>query len=382
MNLEVSMQGFRLGSIFGFEIRVDLSWFLIFFLILWTLTTGIFPGNYPGLSSTTYIGMGVVGTLLFFMSLLAHELSHSFLARAKGIPVEGITLFVFGGVSRTRMEAETPGDEFQIAGVGPLTSLAIALFCGFLWWVGRNAGWSITVNGVTAYLATINLMLAIFNLLPGFPLDGGRVFRAIVWKITGNYKKATRIATIGGEVLGYAIIGLGLLQLFGGFVLSGLWLIFIGWFLVNAAEASYQDLLIRSTLEGVPARELMTPYPETVSADLSLQRLVDEYFLHRRYQGFPVTEGDRLVGIITLNQVKNVPREKWTEQTVRDIMRPIENGVTVRPQEKMSQVLQKMEECEVRRVLVTKNGSLEGIITAGDIARWLRRRRDLGEIVS
>jgi Zn-dependent protease/CBS domain-containing protein len=376
---EVTMQSFRLGSIFGFEIRVDLSWFLIFFLILWTLTTGVFPGNYPGLTNATYIAMGVVGTLLFFVSLLAHELSHSLLARAKGIPVEGITLFIFGGVSRTRMEAETPGDEFQIAGIGPLTSLAIALLCGFLWWVGRNVGWAVAVNGVTAYLATINLMLAIFNILPGFPLDGGRVFRAIAWKITGNYKQATRIATIGGKLLGYAIIALGLLQLFGGFVINGLWLIFIGWFLASAAEASYQDLLIRSTLEGVPARELMTPYPETVTPNLSLQQLVDEYFMHRRYHGFPVAEGDRVVGIITLNRVKDVPREQWAYQTVRETMRPIEDGVSVRPEEKMSNVLQKMEESQLRRVLVTKNGSLQGIITAGDIARWLRRRRDIGE---
>ncbi len=374
------MQGFRLGSIFGFEISVDLSWFLIFFLILWTLTTGVFPVNYPGLSDTTYIGMGVVGTLLFFVSLLAHELSHSFLARAKGIPVEGITLFIFGGVSRTRMEAETPGDEFQIAGIGPLTSLAIAVFSGLLWWVGRSAGWSVAVNGVTAYLATINLMLAIFNILPGFPLDGGRVFRSIVWKITGNYKKATRIATIGGKLLGYAIIAWGLLQLFGGFVINGLWLIFIGWFLASAAEASYQDVLVRSTLEGVPARQIMTPYPETVPAELSLQELVDEYFMHRRYHGFPVTENNQLIGIITLNLVKDVPRDKWAYQTVRDTMRPVQNGVSVRPEEKMTNVLQKMEESQLRRVLVTKNGSLQGIITAGDVARWLQRRRDLEDV--
>ncbi|MGH1396419.1 MAG: site-2 protease family protein, partial [Trichormus sp.] len=205
------MQGFRLGSIFGFEIRIDLSWLLIFFLVLWTLGAGLFPANYPGLDNATYFGMSIVATLLFFASLLAHELSHSFVARSKGIPVEGITLFIFGGVSRTRMDAENPGDEFQIAVIGPVTSLILSAVFGLLWYIGHNAGWSVVVNGVTSYLASINLALAIFNMLPGFPLDGGRVFRSLVWKYTGNLKKATQIASTGGKWLGYLLIALGLL---------------------------------------------------------------------------------------------------------------------------------------------------------------------------
>lgn len=374
------MQGFRVGSIFGFEIRVALSWFIIFFLILWTLTTGVFPGNYPGLASNTYMIMGIIGTLLFFASLLAHELSHSFVARAKGIPVEGITLFAFGGVSRTRMDAETPGDEFQIAGVGPLTSVAIAGLFGLLWWIGRNAGWSIAVNGVNAYLSSINLLLAIFNLLPGFPLDGGRLFRSIVWKITGNLKKATRIASAGGKFLGYLLIAWGVVQLFSPTLISGLWLILIGWFLSNAADASYQELLIRTSLEGVPAREVMTLAPETVPSDLKLQALVNDHFLQRRYHAFPVVDNGHAIGIITLNQVKDIPRDEWNYRTVAATMTPVERGVLVRPEEKMTQVLRKMEESGVRRVLVTRNGSLEGIITANDIASWLRRRQELEKV--
>jgi Zn-dependent protease/CBS domain-containing protein len=373
------MQSFRLGSIFGFEIRIDLSWFIIFFLILWTLTASVFPDNYPGLAQGTYIAMGVAGTLLFFASLLAHELSHSIVARGKGIPVEGITLFVFGGMSRTRMEAETPGDEFQIAGVGPLVSLVLAGLFGLLWWIGTNAGWPVPVNAVTAYLALINLFLAIFNLLPGFPLDGGRLFRSIVWKVTNNLTKATRIASWGGKFLGYLLIGLGIFQIFGANILGGFWLILIGWFLNNAAELSYQEQLIRTGLEGVRAREVMTPNPETVPSDLILQQLVDEYFLHRRYQAFPVTENHQLVGIITLNQVKDVPRDEWNRQTVKDTMTPVEKGAVVRPEEQMSQVLQKMQESGARRVLVARNGQLQGIITANDVANWLRRKRDLGE---
>ncbi|MGJ5628300.1 site-2 protease family protein [Nostoc sp. CALU 1950] len=372
------MQGFRLGSIFGFEIRIDLSWLLIVFLILWTLSAGLFPANYPGLSNATYFGMGLVATFFFFASLLAHELSHSLVARTKGIPVEGITLFIFGGVSRTRMDAEHPDDEFQIAIIGPFTSLVLAAFFGLIAYIGTNAGWSVVVTGVASYLGTINLILAIFNMLPGFPLDGGRVFRSLIWKYTGNQKKATKIASTSGKWLAYLLIALGFWELFGSALLSGLWLILIGWFLYNAAEAGYEELLIRTSLEGVKAQEIMTPHPETVNADLTLQDLVDKYFLSRRYQSFPVTEDSHPIGIITLNQVKDIPREEWIYRTVRDAMIPTDTGVTARPEEQMSQVLEKMQESGVRRVLVTQNGSLKGIITANDVAHWLRRQRDLG----
>ncbi len=323
--------------------------------------------------------MGAIATLLFFASLLAHELSHSFVARAKGIPVEGITLFAFGGVSRICMDAENPGDEFQIAGVGPLTSVVLAALFGLLYWIGSSAGWSVAINGVSGYLALINLILAIFNLLPGFPLDGGRLFRAIVWKITGNLKKATRIASWGGKFLSYLIITLGVVQLFGGLILNGLWLILIGWFLNNAADNSYQQLVLRTSLQGVRVGELMTRSPETVIPNITLRELVDEYFLQQRYQAYPVTHNGQPLGIITLNRVKEIPREEWERRTVGDTMIPVEQGVLVRPEENMTQVLQKMAESGARRVLVARNGKLEGIATANDVANWLRRRRDLGE---
>jgi Zn-dependent protease/CBS domain-containing protein len=372
------MQGFRLGYISGFEIRVDLSWLLIFFLVLWTLSVSFFPVTYPGLENTTYFIMGIVATLLFFASLLAHELSHSFVARAKGIPVEGITLFIFGGVSRTRMDAETPGDEFQIAIVGPLTSILLAGLFGLIWYISISAGWSVVVTGIASYLASINLILAIFNMLPGFPLDGGRVFRSLIWQYTGNQRKATQIASTGGKWLGFLLIALGIWQMFNFGILGGLWLILIGWFLYSAAEASYQELLLRTSLQGVRAREIMTPYPETVSADLTLQELVDQYFLSRRYQSFPVIQDAQTIGIITLNLVRDIPRQEWGYRTVKDTMIPTEQGVTACPEEQMSQVLQKMQESSVRRVLVIQNGLLQGIITANDIARWLQRQREFG----
>lgn len=375
------MTGFRLGSIFGFEIRIDFSWLLIFFLILWTLTAQLFPFNYPGLSSSTYIAMGVAGTLLFFTSLVLHELSHSLVAKAKGIPVEGITLFAFGGVSRTRMEAETPGDEFQIAGIGPLTSLGLAGLFGLIASIGQSAGWSVAVTGVATYLSGINVILAIFNLLPGFPLDGGRLFRATVWRLTNSLERATRIASIGGRVFGYLLIFFGFWQLFSpGFsFIGGLWTILIGWFLNNAATASYQDLVIRTALEGARARELMTLKPETVPSDLKLQELVDQYFFNRNYQSFPVMEDSHPIGMVTVNQVKQVPREEWSQRSVKEMMVPMERGITVRPDEDMTQVLEKMQETRSRRLLVTTNGALEGIISATDIANWLQRKREFGE---
>lgn len=273
------MGDFRLGSILGFEIRIDFSWFIIFFLILWTFTAGVFPLNYPGLSTGTYIGMGVAGTLLFFASLVTHELSHSLIARTKGIPVEGITLFVFGGMARTRMEAEDPGDEFVIAGIGPVASIGIGILFGLIWWVGTGAGWSVAITGVAQYLAFLNVLLAVFNLLPGFPLDGGRLFRSAVWKVTGDLTKATRWASTGGKWLGYLLVGFGIWQAFQANVLGGLWLVFIGWFLRNAAVASYQQHVLRTVLEHVPARDAMSRNPETVAPDLTLQQLVDDYFL-------------------------------------------------------------------------------------------------------
>lgn len=375
------MQGFRLGSLFGFEIRVDLSWLLIFFLIIWTLTVNLFPANYPGLSGSTYIVMGVTGTVLFFVSLVLHELSHSLVASTKGIPVEGITLFAFGGVSRTRMEAETPGDEFQIAGVGPLTSLALAGLFGLISYIGQGAGWSVVITGVAAYLAWINLVLAVFNLLPGFPLDGGRLFRATLWKFTNNLRKATRIASIGGRLLGFGLITLGFLQLFSPTAdfIGGLWLIVIGWFLNNAAESSYQDLIVRSMLEGLRVREVATFNPETVPASLTLQELMDGYFFNRSYQSFPVMENDRPIGLVTLNQVKQIPRDEWNRRTVRDIMLPTGMGITVRLSDKMTEVVEKMKNARSQRLLVTDNGNLQGIISATDLANTLQRQREFGE---
>jgi len=375
------MGGFRLGSILGFEIRIDYSWFVIFFLVLWSFSAGVFPAQFPDLSPTTHFLMGGIGTLLFFASLLAHELAHSVVARRKDVPVEGITLFIFGGMARTRLESETPEDELAIAGIGPVASLVIAGVFGVVWWLGGQLGWGDAVTGVAVYMAYLNVILALFNLLPGFPLDGGRLFRGVVWKLTGDLTKATRWATNGGKALGYALMGLGLLQTFAGGVLGGLWMLFIGWFLRGAAEASYAQHLLRGILEGIRADEVMTADPETVPPDLSLRRLVEERFLRRRYQSFPVVDDARLVGLLTLQQVKEVPREEWDRRVARDVMTPIEDGIVVEPGRKMTDVLQTIQETGSRRVLVAEGDRLFGIISSTDIAGWVQRSRELEGLV-
>lgn len=371
-------RGFRLGSVLGFEIRIDHSWFVIFFLVLWSLSAGFFPDELPDRSDGVYLAMGTVATLLFFASLLAHELSHSVVARAKGIEVEGITLFIFGGMARTRLESEDPLDELLIAGVGPLMSFALgALFLG-LSWVGEGAGWSVEVTQVTRYLGYINIALAVFNLLPGFPLDGGRLFRALAWKATGDVTKATAWATTGGRWLGYALMGLGFLQTFGGAVVGGLWLVFIGWFLRGAAEMSFQQHILRHTLEGVEARELMSPDPRTVPPDITVEELVNEHLLRRRYQSFPVVDGDRLVGLVTLDDVKGVPKDEWPVRMVSDVMQPVGQIQIVSPDEGMLDLLNRMSDPGTKRVLVASGQRLEGIISSSDVARWVQSAQKLG----
>jgi Zn-dependent protease/predicted transcriptional regulator len=374
------MNGFRLGSVAGFEIRVDPSWFIILFLILWSFATAVFPGTVPGLSRPTYLAMGTAGAILFFASLLLHELSHSVVARRKGIVVEGITLFIFGGVARTRSEAKSAGDEFVIAGVGPLTSLVLAgLFYGAAF-LGESAGLTPAVTAVLSYIALLNFMLAVFNLLPGFPLDGGRLFRALVWRVTGNLDRATRVATAGGRWLGYALVAIGIFEAFSGAVLGGLWLVFIGWYLRNAAVMSYQQHRIRDVLSDVRAHQTMSPAPQTVRSDITLQQLMDDVFMRSRFVAFPVLDDGSPVGLVTLHQLRDVPRDTWPLLPVRQIMIPIADSLVVDPDESMMVVVERLQSSPARRVLVMRDGRLIGIITANDVAHWLERARQLEDV--
>ena len=371
-------RGFGIGRWFGFEVRIDYSWFVIFALVLWTFSATVFPAELPGYSTVAYAAMGLAGTLLFFLSVLLHELSHSAMARSRGIEVEGITLFIFGGVAQTSMEAEEAIDEFLLTVVGPLSSIALA---GLFWALSIGADFFALGEptiAVATYLAWLNGILAAFNMLPGFPLDGGRIFRSTVWHFTGNLEKATRWASRGGRVVGYLLIGLGLFELFMGELVGGLWSAFIGWFLSNAADASWRQFRARKTLSRIPVSRVMVRDPLTLPAGMPVERAVEVCFQRRPHSAYPVTEEGRLVGMVSLDHVKDVPRERWGETTVHDLMRPIENVPTVDPRQSLDEVVSGLKMDEHSRILVVQDGVLLGVVTLGDIGAWVSRARELG----
>jgi Zn-dependent protease/CBS domain-containing protein len=374
--------GFRLGKVLGFEIRVDLSWFVIFFLVFWSLSEGVFPDEYAGLGRLTYLTMGLVGTLLFFASLLAHELSHAVVSRRKGIPVEGITLFIFGGMALTRREPDSAKDELLIAGVGPLASLVLAACFELLSRLAPGLGFGVPVVGVADYLAFINAALAIFNLMPGFPMDGGRVFRAIAWSLTRDRMKATRWAVTGGRAFGTALMVIGAVQALAGSALGGLWLVFIGWFLRSLAGSSLQQQAMRDVLRRFVASDLMSPRPEVVPAHLPVAALVQDHFMQLRYGSYPVMEGDRLAGLVTLEGVKRIPRSEWGSRTAADAMRPLAECAVVAPHASLELALEEMGRGGVEgRALVVDRGHLVGIISASDVTRWLHRLQLMEHLV-
>lgn len=373
---------FRLGSFLGFEVRIDFSWFVIFFLVFWSLGAGVFPDEYPELSGAVHSAMGIVATLLFFASLLIHELSHAVVSRRKGVPVAGITLFVFGGMARAEREPDTPRDEILIAGVGPVTSLVLAGLFLVATRLGELAGLSDAVLGVTRYLAMINTALAVFNVMPGFPLDGGRVFRAIVWGVTGDRTRATRMATGAGRTFGLLLIVLGAMQALAGAPVSGLWLVFIGWFLRTLAGASLRQHVLDDLLGGYVARDVMTPQPAVVDAGLTVDELVHDHFMTMRFGSYPVLSLGRVVGLVTLEDVKGIPRDVWGVSTAADAMTPLAECAVVAPEATVAEVMAEMSRRGGRRrSLVVAGDHLMGVISATDLAHWIEQVQGLEAVL-
>lgn len=370
--------GFSVGRWFGFEVRIDYSWFLIFFLVVWTLSTAEFPRQISGGSVLLHYSMGTVAALLLFLSVLLHELSHSVVARARGLEVEGITLFIFGGVARTRMEARTAADEFLLTAAGPLSSLALGgIFYGLARLAG-TVGWGAPAVAVGETLAVVNVALAVFNMIPGFPLDGGRIFRSVVWHVTGDVERATRWATRGGQGFGVLLVAAGFLFLWQGFLINGLWAAFIGWFLASAASSSWQHFRARRILAGVPVERVMTRDPVAVDADAPVARLVADYFMRRPYSAYPVVEGGEVVGLVALEDAAEVAPERRTALRARDVMVPLSEVPTAEPGETLDRVLADLGAAELDRALVVEDGTLAGIVTIGEIGGWLERARKLG----
>jgi Zn-dependent protease/CBS domain-containing protein len=373
----VNMPGsLRLGKIFGIEISIHFSWVVILVLLTWSLAVGWFPAYYRGWSTGTYWLLGFIATILLFVSVLVHELAHSVVARARGLPVKNITLFVFGGVSNIEKEPERPGVEFQMAVVGPLASLLIAGLAYLLFLLlGRNAS---PLAAILGYLAYANVLLGVFNLIPGFPLDGGRVLRSIVWKINGNLRKATRVVTIVGQGIAYLFILLGIWLFFVVSVIDGLWIGFIGWFLLSSAQAANTEVMLQSMFRGVTVAEVMNTSPMTVPANISLQKLVNEYFLPLGLRSALVTQVDRLAGLITLSDIRHIPREEWEGVPVGQAMIPRERLHIVSPQQNLNDVLPLMAGRDVNQLPVVQDDRLVGVLSRDAIVRYLEVRRSLG----
>jgi Zn-dependent protease len=361
----------RLGRIAGVEVRVDSSWAVIALLITYSMYLRI-SFLYPQLSGGGAVGLAVVSAVLFFGSVLVHELAHALASQARGIRVQDITLFLFGGATRARVESRGPGDEFLIALVGPLTSALLAGLFGIVAGLGHDV-LPRPLAGTLGYLAWTNLLLAGFNLVPGFPLDGGRLLRSAIWKATGSLARATRIASVSGQAVGWLLVAAGVASLLAGDLAGGIWFAFIGWFLVQAARSSYQELQLRHMLRGVAAEDVMAGNLRRIPPELSLQDAVDDYFMRHDHGAFPVEEQGRTVGLLTLRGIRRVPREQWPTRRVREAMVPLGDQVVVAPDARMDGVLGKLQDGEAGRVLVVQGGEVVGIITPSDLTRWLRR---------
>jgi len=365
----------RIGRVAGIDIFIDSSWFVIFVLFTWAVSTSFFPQRFPDKVAVFHWILGTLTSLLVFASVLVHELSHSLVAKKQGETVKSITLFIFGGVAQITAEPKEPIHEFTMAFAGPLASFAVAgvsFIASFL-----LAGFSEPMAAVALYLSMINIGLGIFNLLPGFPMDGGRVLRSIVWKITGDLKKATRIASISGQVFAFFFIMLGILQVLRG-AISGLWLVFIGWFLHSAAVRGYRQVVTESLLEGVKARDLMNREYTTIPRWLPIQALLDEYILKKKERVFLVEDNDQVLGIVCLEDVKTAPRDRWEQMTVADVMTPKDELESVSPDTDGSEILKSLAAHDINQVPVIEEGRVTGIICRTELLRYIQLKRELG----
>ena len=366
----------RLGKIAGIEISIHVSWLIIVVLLTWSLATGWFPALYPGWSTLAYWAVALLATLLLFASVLAHELAHSLVARWRGLPVNSITLFIFGGVSNIEQEPKSPGVEFQMSIVGPLTSLLIGGL-SFLLLLAMRGGTS-PLAAILGYLGLANILLGLFNLVPAFPLDGGRVLRSIVWKLSGSLRTATRAATFAGQGIAYLMILAGFWLIFGGDILDGIWLGLIGWFLLSGAQSANSQAMLEAMFKGVTVGKVMNTSPVTVPANISLQKLVDEFLLPHGWRSAFVMQVDRLAGLITLGDIRHVPRDEWGQTLVGLAMIPLEKLHVVAPQQSLNEVLPLMVARDVNQVPVVEDGHLVGVLSREDIVRFLEIRRGLG----
>ena len=367
--------GIRIGEVFGIPIYLHPSWFIIFLLITLSLRTQ-FTSQHPGWSPAQHWALGIITSVLFFASVVLHELSHSVVALSYRIPVKSITLFVFGGVSRIERDASNAKQEFNIAIAGPVSSLILA---GCFWLVSHYWHGNEMVTSAAMWLAGINLLLGLFNLVPGFPLDGGRILRGITWGITGNFEKATRIASNVGRIFAYFMILVGVWEALNGNWVGGLWTAFIGWFLLSAAQESIAQVTIRNTFTGVRAEDIMTRDIPTVPRDISLEEYLQEVLRTGR-RCHIVTGAGRPVGLVTLHAVRNVPRDEWGVTSIQAAMLPLDKLHAAAPDEPALGVLERMQSEDINQMPVISDGQIVGMIGRDTILRALQTRLQVGHL--
>jgi len=368
---------FKLGKVFGIPIGIHYTWLIALVLITMSLIAQ-FAASYPHWGRFTHFIVGLVTAVLLFASVLIHELAHSLVALAKGIPVHSIVLFIFGGISQTSREASTPLAEFLIAVVGPFTSFAIG---GLSYGIGMLVGDPAQpLPAMFAFLAYINVVLGVFNLIPGFPLDGGRVLRSIVWGATKSYERSTRISATVGKAISYIFILGGVMIAFSGNFVSGLWLAFIGWFLLNAAQASTQELTLREALAGVKASDLMTTDCLIVQRDMSLDAFIQDYLLGTGRRCFLVADENHLLGIVTPHNLSGVQRDRIATMIVGDVMTPFDRVKSVRPDELALEVLRRMDSENVNQLPVVEDHRLLGLVGRASLLNRIRNYLEFHEL--
>ena len=367
----------RLFKIFDFEVKLDASWFFLALLIAWTLAQGYFPALYEGLPQKTYWSMGVLGALGIFFSIIFHELSHSLVARRYNLPIKGITLFIFGGVAEMESEPPSAKAEFMIAIAGPIASFILAVSFYGLYVIAQSLQIPDATQGIVRYLAMINMILAVFNLVPAFPMDGGRILRAALWQWTSDLPWATQIASRAGTAFGIILMVLGLINIATGNFIGGLWWILIGLFIQSAATSHYIQLQVRLALEGEKVSRFMVSNPITVGPDTTLRDFIEDYVYRHHHKMFPVLENKVLTGCVTTRRIKETPRKQWDEMVVRQIMEPCTKDNTISADEDAMKALEQMKRSGNSRLMVVEKGDLQGIVALKDLMELFALKMEL-----
>ncbi len=371
--------GIPIGKLFGISLRLHYSWFFIFALITWALAANYFPSTQPTWSLSMKIGAGLITSFLFFGSVLFHELMHSLVALREGIQIQSITLFILGGVSQMTGEPKTARDEFRMAIAGPVSSLVLGgIFLGIYFALRSNTAVAAQfVSAISFYLGFINILLGAFNLIPGFPLDGGRVLRSLLWWRGKNLQSATKIASNVGRAFGFLFIFGGIWLIFSGYFFDGIWLALIGWFLESAAVGSYRQTLLQDMLKGHVASDVMSQDCMVVPPDITVEKLVNENVLTSGRRCFPVTSDGHVEGLVTMHNIRSVPRDRWGTELVRDAMTPLDSIKSVEPNEDLNVVLQMMAQDDINQIPVIYQGKIVGVVGRDNIINFINTRAEL-----